>query len=190
MFDYKSYWNQRYIDWGNSWKWSYGKNAIFKADFINNFIKENNIKTVLEVWVWDGNNLSLYEIENYLGLDISQKAIDICKEKFKLDDSKWFRIMDYTKPLKRVDLILCLDVLFHILNKKEWIKTIKYCIDNSKYTIFYSFPKWTAKAPHLNDYNFEEYLEELSKKKNFTYYKSDLIPPASNSRFYIIIKNV
>lgn len=189
MFDYKSYWNQRYIDWGNSWKWSYGKNAIFKADFINNFIKENNIKTVTEFWCWDWNNLELYQVENYEGLDVSEKAIEICKEKFKEDKSKMFSVLNNWEY--KAELTLSLDVTFHIFGKKEWKDYINKVINSAtKYSIFYSFPKWTANTPHLNDYNFEEYLEELSKKKNFTYYKSDLIPPDSQSRFYIIIKNV
>lgn len=182
MFDYKNYWDSRYKQYGNSWAWSYWDNAIFKANFINQFIKENNIKSVLEVWCGDWNNLGLYEIENYLWLDVSEKAIDICKEIYKWDDSKWFRIMDYTKPLKKVDLVLCLDVLFHIFPKTEWEKTIKYCLENWKNILFYTFPKWDWSAKHVNDYDFEWYLKE----NYIDYIKSDLIPPDSNSRFYIV----
>ena len=177
----------RYIENSNSWKWSYWENAIFKANFINNFIKENNIKTVTEFWCGDWNNLELYKIENYEGLDVSEKAINICKEKFKEDKTKQFSIL--TDWEYKAELTLSLDVTYHIFPKIEWKKYINKVINSAtKFAIFYNFPKWTANAPHINDYNFEEYLKELSEKKNFTYIKSDLVPPESNSRFYIITK--
>jgi hypothetical protein len=186
-FDYKAYWNNRYINNWNSWKWSYWENALFKANFINNFIKENNITTVTEFWVWDWNNLELYNIKNYEGLDISEKAIEICKDKFKDDKTKVFSVLNDWEY--QAELTLSLDVTFHIFPKNEWKNYINRVIDSAvRFAIFYSFPKWTANAPHLNDYNFEEYLKELSKRNKFTYYKDASIPPESNSRFYIIIK--
>lgn len=186
MIDYKKYWQDRYITGGNSWKWSYNENAIFKADFINKFIKDNNIETVVEFWCGDWNNLALYNIDNYIGLDISKEAIRMCNEKFK-DTNKKFEV---TKNKKyKADLTLSLDVTFHILDRQEWEDYINRVIDSAdKFTIFYSFPKWSWHVAHINDFNFEEYLKEVCESKGLNYYKDPATPPDSNSRFYIIQK--
>ena len=139
-FKYIDFWNNRYLAGGNSGAGSYGANAKFKADFLNKFIKKHGIKSVLEIGSGDGANLALYEIENYLGLDVSEEAVRMCKEKFKGDKTKNFEIADGLprlwsidekfKPKTTADLVICFDVLYHIFPREEWEKTIKYCIDS------------------------------------------------------------
>lgn len=43
IFDSKKYWNERYINGGNSGTESYNHLAQFKADVINNFVLNNQI---------------------------------------------------------------------------------------------------------------------------------------------------
>ena len=47
-FDTKKYWEKRYSEGGDSGNGSYGKLAEFKAKIINRFVKENQIKTIIE----------------------------------------------------------------------------------------------------------------------------------------------
>lgn len=183
MIDYKAFWNNRYLQWWHSWAGSYNENGIFKADFINNFIKENNIIDVIEFWCWDWSNLALYKAKHYLWLDVSEKAIEICKEKFKNDFKKEFEVYDPNKDYWKYDLSLSLDVTYHILDRKEWEDYINQVINAWKFAIFYSFPKPNWHAPHINDFAFEEYLKSITE-----YEKIDLIPPNSQSRFFIIKK--
>lgn len=145
---------------------------------------DNKCRSVIEVWCWDGNNLSLYRIQDYVGLDISESVINKCKEIFAWDDDKFFFVYSW-KEIYRADVVLCLDVLLHVFPKKKWEDMIKHCIDMAeKYVIFYTFPKGNAWAKHINDYNFEEYILSL-------WYKVDRIdkePPHSQSRFYVLYK--
>lgn len=45
--DYKQYWKDRYFYLSNSWVGSYGDIVIQKAEFINDYIKKNNIKYMI-----------------------------------------------------------------------------------------------------------------------------------------------
>ncbi len=53
------YWTQRYAEGGNSGAGSYGKFARFKAEVINKFVSEREIKSVIEFGCGDGNQLKL-----------------------------------------------------------------------------------------------------------------------------------
>ena len=57
MFNSRNYWNQRYLKGGNSGNGSYNNNAIFKGEIINKFIKNKNIKSLIDFGVGDGNQL-------------------------------------------------------------------------------------------------------------------------------------
>ncbi len=187
-FDYAKYWEQRYKDWWNSWKWSYWENAEFKAAIINKFIEENNIISVTEFGCWDWNNLWLYNIKNYEWLDISKEAINKCKELYKSKSSHQFSVIDMNEIYK-AEMTMALDVTYHIFPRSNWESFINKVIDSAtEYAIFYSFlnPNWHA--IHINDFNFIEYIEQLSKEKWFSYEVLDLVPPDSQSRFVIIKK--
>lgn len=187
-FDYKQYRESRYQSWGNSWRWSYNENARFKAEVINVFIQAHAISSVIEVWCGDGNNLALYECQEYLWLDISPTIVDYCKWKFYNDTTKRFELYDHSIT-EKADLTLCLDVTYHIFPREEWEKTIKKTIKMAnKYAIFYSFPAPNWHAMHINNYNFEEYLFKYCKRNKYEVEKLEITPPDSNSRFYIVKK--
>jgi SAM-dependent methyltransferase len=90
------YWDERYRDGGNSGQGSYGKLATYKAEIINDFIVKNNISSCVEFGCGDGNQLQLYKIDNYLGYDISETVLNLCRNKYKNDIGKTFKnITDY-----------------------------------------------------------------------------------------------
>ena len=77
----KEYWKTRYVKGGNSGQGSYGKEAQFKAKFINNFLKKNKVTRTIEFGCGDGNQLGKINYKSYIGLDVSPKAIEICSNK-------------------------------------------------------------------------------------------------------------
>jgi SAM-dependent methyltransferase len=92
-FDYKSYWNNRYLCNGNSGAGSFGKSGEFKAEVINNFLQQHpEIETVIDVGCGDGEQLKKLQYKKYLGMDVSPKAIELCIQKFKLDETKSFGV--------------------------------------------------------------------------------------------------
>ena len=111
------YWEQRYKQGGNSGTGSYNHLAKFKAEVLNQFVKEKQINSIIEWGCGDGNQLSLAEYPSYLCYDVSKTAIEICNQKFQDDKTKdfiWCGEENFTDN-KTAELVLSLDVLFHLL---------------------------------------------------------------------------
>ena len=164
-FDEVKYWEDRYIKGGDSGIGSCGELAQYKAGVINKFVNENNIQTVIEFGCGDGNQLRHYDFPKYVGLDISREAIKQCRNKFLGDRSKEFKLYDENQSnleLHKADLILSIDVLFHITDEvkfKTYLNTLFRF--SKKYVIIYStnFDK-IHDSPHQIDRNFTNYISK------------------------------
>ena len=159
-----NYWNNRYDNGGTSGSGSYGILANYKANFINNFIQKNNINRIIEFGCGDGNQLSLSNYPEYIGLDISITAIEICKNKFKNDSTKQFQLYNPNKFNNTLisDLTLSLDVIFHILDDELYVKYMEHLfMCSSKYVIIYSsnFNNKTY-AKHISHRRFTDWIED------------------------------
>lgn len=109
-----AYWENRYLDGGNSGPGSYGKLAVFKAQVLNNFVDTEGIDSVIEFGCGDGHQLSLARYPKYLGIDSSPAAIDRCKALFQNDVAKKFQTLaEYDG--EHADAALSLDVLYHLV---------------------------------------------------------------------------
>ncbi len=111
MFSSRDYWIERYNSGGNSGDGSQGRLAKFKAEVINSFVKENNIKTIIEFGCGDGRQLLLAEYPSYIGFDISYGALLRCIEIFAYDETKTFAL-HYNG--EKAQLTLSLDVIYHL----------------------------------------------------------------------------
>src|SRR5262245_51431247 len=78
----ENYWKERYDSGGNSGDGSYGKLAEFKAEVLNRFIREENIEKIIEYGCGDGNQLKSADYPSYIGFDVSQKALNLCRDIF------------------------------------------------------------------------------------------------------------
>lgn len=127
-FSYIDYWEENYANGGNSGNGSYGVLAQFKGDVINQFINKKQIHTVIEFGCGDGNQLKYMNYPNYLGMDISSTSIDICSKMFKKDEAKSFLLYNPKYFINNgyftSDLVVCLDVLYHITNEDDFWKTL------------------------------------------------------------------
>ena len=110
----EKYWERRYSSGRNSGSGSYDMLAEFKAEILNSFVATHDISTVIEFGCGDGNQLSLANYPEYMGFDVSQTAIDICKEKYSTDNSKNFKLMKEFDG-DTADLVLSLDVIYHLV---------------------------------------------------------------------------
>ena len=141
-FDTVEYWENRYLSGRNSGEGSYGENAIYKAKKFNKILNKYFLKSVIEFGCGDGNNLFLYECENYIGFDVSQKAIQICKDRYKNDKSKSF-IYYNPKSFKssdlKADIMISFEVLFHLVEGDLYKKYIKDLFESSsKYVLIFA----------------------------------------------------
>lgn len=110
-----SYWERRYQTGGNSGAGSYGRLARFKAEVVNSFVRDHGVETVLEIGCGDGAQLELAQYPSYIGVDVSSAAVDLCKSKFAADPSKRFYLSQDVPAGLTADLVLSLDVIYHLI---------------------------------------------------------------------------
>jgi cyclopropane fatty-acyl-phospholipid synthase-like methyltransferase len=189
----KDYWEQRYVEGGNSGAGSYGNLAEFKAKIINKFVKKNKVSTVIELGVGDGNQLLLSEYPNFIGFDVSKTAVKMCREMFKSDKSKEFYTLDKLKG-HTAELTLSLDVLYHLVEKDVFEQHIRSLFEAStRYVIIYAFDgQEFHTASHVQSRRFTDFIEnnikswKLTKRIKNKYPHDDNNPDhTSRADFYI-----
>jgi SAM-dependent methyltransferase len=162
-----SYWETRYARGGTSGSGSYGRQAEYKAAYLNSFVKANEVQTVVEFGCGDGNQLRLAEYPSYVGIDVSSTAIRTCEEAFSGDPSKSFLLYDLhahadAAQLVRGDLALSLDVLFHLVEDDVYERYLRSLFDAAdRFVIVYASDR-TARsiAPHVRRREFTGWIEE------------------------------
>lgn len=154
QFNSLNYWENRYAGGGNSGDGSYGRLSVFKADFINKFIEEKKIHSAVEMGCGDGHQLSIIHYPSYTGMDVSSTIIDLCRKKFEGDATKKFVLY---KPESFVpdaaltaDLALSLDVLYHIVEEKNYLKYLQDLFSlGRKYVVVYSTNFYLHETTHV-----------------------------------------
>ena len=162
MFDSKKYWNQRYVNGQNSGAGSYNELANFKADIINNFIEKNQVKSILDYGVGDGNQLKLINTENtiYTGIDVSEIIVSKCKEIFKDDKTKNFIHIDNINNNLKADLVISCDVIYHLIEDDVYEEYMKNLFSMSKkYVIIYAKDEDINHVQHVKFRKFSSYIE-------------------------------
>jgi SAM-dependent methyltransferase len=133
-----SYWEERYAKGGSSGVGSYGKFAEFKAEVINAFVAERNVRSVIELGCGDGNQLALANYPEYLGFDVSEVAIDLCRRRFASDPSRRFAAMSRYAG-EQADLALSLDVIYHLVEDDVFEQYMRMLFAAARrYVIVYS----------------------------------------------------
>lgn len=158
----ENYWIQRYEHGGNSGPGSYNQLAEFKAKILNDFVKEHQISTVIEYGCGDGNQLKLANYPAYIGFDVSPKAITLCKELFKEEQTKAFKMMGEYEG-ETADLTLSLDVIYHLVEDDVYLAYMNRLFSSSKrYVIIYSSnfnSKPVSTAPHVRHRSITSWVE-------------------------------
>jgi hypothetical protein len=132
------YWEKRYSAGGDSGVGSYSFFAEFKADVLNEFVVTHHVQTVIEFGCGDGNQLGLANYPTYLGFDVSNTAILKCKELFRSDGHKSFRLVSEYDG-EKADLALSLDVIFHLVEDNVFEHYMRMLFEASnRYVIIYS----------------------------------------------------
>lgn len=153
-FDYQQYWEERYRNKGTSGAGSYGILVKDKADFLNQFVEQNGIKSVIEFGCGDGNQLSLANYLQYLGFDVSISALEICTKKYGNDKGKSFLLYEpnyfSNKGFLKADLVICIDVLYHITDEKDFYKTLHDIFSCSRnFVVLYTSLHQETSAQHV-----------------------------------------
>ena len=155
------YWEKRYRRNGTSGMGSYGSSAEYKADFLNRFVKEHNILSVIEFGCGDGNQVRQFDFPSYTGLDISPTAIEKCSKMCKADPSKQFFILDKKSTRLKAELTVSLDVIYHLIEKEVYENYLKQLFDTAtKYVIIYAWDVEEGKKYHVRHRKFTKWIED------------------------------
>ncbi len=189
------YWKNRYQQGGNSGSGSYGRLAQFKADTINKFSDEYNVESFIEFGCGDGNQLKYLNINDYFGLDVSDKAVEICRNKYQNDSTKKFKnVNDYNG--ETAECALSLDVIFHLVEDEVFENYMEQLFDAAeKYVVIYSSNKESfTPSPHVRHRLFSLWIEQNKKEWELKDYIPNKYPfngdnsNTSFSDFYIYEK--
>jgi cyclopropane fatty-acyl-phospholipid synthase-like methyltransferase len=167
LFNSSTYWEKRYADGGNSGAGSYGEYAEYKADVVNEFVRIHDIESVIEFGCGDGNWVSLTEYPEYIGLEVSKSALESCIQRFADDCTKSFLLYDplyfRNEGALQADLVLSLDVLFHIVNERRFEKALADIFEAStQYVILFSsnYEDPEPDTVHMRHRKVTEYVAE------------------------------
>lgn len=159
----KQYWQQRYQTGGNSGDGSFKQLAEFKAEILNQFIHDKQIKTVIEYGCGDGNQLKLAKYPHYIGFDISLAAIQQCQHLFADDQSKSFKLIDDYQG-ETAELVLSLDVIYHLIEDEVFLDYMQRLLASSeKFVIIYSSntdKQQKLQAAHVKHRQFSQFIEQ------------------------------
>ena len=160
-FNSSAYWDRRYATGGNSGAGSYNRLAEFKADFLNKFVLEHGIASVIEFGSGDGAQLRLAQYPSYIGVDVSHTAIDQCRGKFANDPSKLFWLSAELPSNASADLALSLDVIYHLVEDQVFDGYMANLFRSGRrFVIVYSSnkdEKWPAK--HVRHRRFTDWIK-------------------------------
>jgi hypothetical protein len=158
----EKYWQNRYKSHGNSGAGSYNQLAEFKAVILNRFVDDNKVSTIIEYGSGDGNQLKLAKYPVYLGLDVSQDALERCRSIFLDDSTKRFGFTtDYSD--ETAELTLSLDVIYHLIEDDVFSKYMERLFASSKkYVIIYASntdEQRSEQSPHVRHRCFTDWIK-------------------------------
>ena len=162
-----NFWDRRYTQGGTSGGGSYGSLGKSKAEFLNAFVREHNVRSVTEFGCGDGNQLSLADYPRYIGLDVSRAAIGLCKRRFADDKTKSFFLYDGACFVDRAglfgaDLAISLDVVYHLIEDSVFEDHMAhlFAAGNRYVAIYATNALIRDTAPHVRHRHFTSWVEE------------------------------
>lgn len=127
-------WEARYRGGNNSGDGSYGRSGQFKSDTMNRIVREHGIKSVVDIGCGDGEQIKDFAVESYHGFDVAPTAIDWCRQRYV--NRPGFRFdMAGSVPVEESDLVMSLDVLFHLVDENEYHQYIRSLFGHSEYVL-------------------------------------------------------
>lgn len=192
-----AYWEERYKKGGNSGASAFNRLAQFKIDVLNQFLEEH--PDILLCYEWgfgDGAFLNEVHFPLYIGAEVSETALSICRTKYAEDEKKHFFMIDemleYIKVHGECDLAVSLDTLFNLVEDDVYEtymeRLFKY---TKKYVCILSSDFDRPQAGHERRRCFTNYVSEhypefklIRKIKNKYPYDFTQLDETSLSDFY------
>jgi SAM-dependent methyltransferase len=160
------YWERNYACGGTSGPGSYGALAEGKAAFLNAFVDERGVGSVIEFGCGDGHQLSLARYPRYVGVDVSRTAIGLCRRQFAHDGTKSFFLYDDACFVDRAglftaELALSLDVIYHLTEDAVFEAYMQHLFAAAgRFVIVYATnAEMGGTAPHVRHRRFTDWVD-------------------------------
>lgn len=160
------YWESRYVRGQDSGCGSYNRLAEYKAEFLNRFVADHEIRSVIEFGSGDGAQLELADYPEYLGVDVSPTIVALTKSKFAHDARKRFVTLDAYNG-ETAELALSLDVVYHLVEDEVFEAHMRSLFDAAtRYVIVYaSNDERKSDSPHVRHRKFTDWVEANTEAK-------------------------
>jgi cyclopropane fatty-acyl-phospholipid synthase-like methyltransferase len=137
----RKYWEDLYASGGNSGSGSYRRAARFKAGVLNTFMQDQNVQTVLEWGCGDGSQLRLATYRSYVGVDVSNTAVNMCRQIYKSDHTKEFFLIDeIPEQFQSAECAISLDVVYHLVEDNVYFAYMKRLFASAtRFVIIYAW---------------------------------------------------
>jgi hypothetical protein len=158
----EDYWERRYRLGGNSGAGSYNRLARFKADFLNKFVANHGIGSVIELGSGDCAQLALAEYPHYIGVDVSHTVLAHTRELFAANPSIEFLHTSEVTDRHRAELALSLDVIYHLVEDAVFDGYMSQLFDAAtRFVIVYASNEdrpWSS--PHVRHRHFTRWVDQ------------------------------
>lgn len=187
------FWVKRYNNNDTSGNGSVNKLGTFKVNLINDFIKKNGIESVCDFGFGDTQIGSKIIVDSYTGFDITDKFLDK-SDIFVANNVKLInRSFDKINYTNEFDVVMCLDVLYHILEDEQ--EYMRVALDNmitasKKYLIIYAQNSYNTQFDDeykLHMFN-SKWKQHLASKPLELLYEQDEPVDGCSAQFYIYEK--
>jgi trans-aconitate methyltransferase len=121
--DVASFWDSHYARGGLSGEGSYRNLYEYKRDYLLDFVRQHNIRKIVDLGCGDGNQTREIEVESYVGLDVSQSAIETCQSLYSTPSKEFMLVDQY--PGAQADLVISLDVIYHLVIDKLYFQYLE-----------------------------------------------------------------
>jgi hypothetical protein len=158
-----AFWESTYRQGETSGPGSYGRLAEFKAEVLNDFVRNNSIQTIIEFGCGDGAQLQLASYPEYVGVDVARTSVKRCSSLFAGDASKRFYLAEaLPKDIGLFDLALSLDVIYHLVENSVFDKYMRGLFSHSRrYVVIYSSNQDArTHATHVRHRKFTAWIEK------------------------------
>jgi hypothetical protein len=151
------YWERRYERGGNSGAGSYNRLARFKAEILNEFVKREGVRSVVELGSGDGAQLALASYPSYVGIDISPTAVEMCRKRYP--HHRFFHTSEVPADLT-CDLAMSLDVIYHLVEDDTFDRYMRQLFDSAgRFVAIYSSNEdKPGPASHVRHRRFTDWI--------------------------------
>ena len=165
--DNRLFWNNRYKNYPQlgSGVGSRGEILDYKRRLLKYVTFPFIDSKVLDVGCGDLELTKTMKFNNYLGIDISNEALELCRQK----RPDWeFKNLPISNLNDVFDLVICFDVLIHQSNNKDFENLInEICNKSQKRVLIGAY----ATEPEFGSditYYYHNFIDSIKKHKNFT----------------------